>query len=92
MIIKELGDYTMLLEDETSEPWWTKPFNISDFLSRAQIEVIVCILDSNNLRTNDYIVSKDTCDPLAKGIIVLYFKDKISDKYTVNEHVNVSII
>jgi len=92
MIIKELGDYTMLLEDETSEPWWTKPFNVSDFLSRAQIEVKLCILDSNNLCTDDYIVSKDKCDPLAKGTIVLYFNDKISDKYTVNEHVKITII
>lgn len=92
MIIKELGDYTMLLEDETSEPWWTKPDNISDFLSRSQIKVIVCVLDSNYLCTDDYIVSKDKCDPLAKGIIILYFKDKISDKYTVNQYVNVSII
>lgn len=92
MIIKELGDYTMLLEDETSEPWWTKPDNISDFLSRSQIKVIVCVLDSNNLRTDNYIASKDASNPLAKGIIVLYFKDKISDKYTINEHVNVSII
>lgn len=92
MKIKELGDYTMLLEDETSEPWWTKPDNISDFISRTQIEVKLCILDSNNLCTDDYIVSKDTCNPLAKGILVLYFKDKIPDKYTVNEHVNIDVI
>lgn len=92
MKIKELGDYTMLLEDETSEPWWTKPYNISDFISRTQIEVKLCILDSNNLCTDDYIVSKDTYNPLAKGILVLYFKDKISDKYNVNQHVNISII
>jgi len=92
MKIKELGDYTMLLEDETSEPWWARPDSISDFLSRSQIKVIVGILDSNYLYTDDYIASKDICNPLAKGIIVLYFKDKISDKYTVNEHVNVSII
>ena len=92
MIIKELGDYTMLLDDETSEPWWTKPDNMSDFLSRAQIEAKLCISDSNYLCTDDYIASKDICNPLAKGIIILYFKDKISDKYTVNQHVNVSII
>jgi len=92
MLIKELGDYTMLLEDETSEPWWTKLDNISDFLSRTQIEAKLCISDSNYLCTDNYIASKDASNPLAKGIIVLYFKDKISDKYTVNEHVNVSII
>ena len=92
MIIKELGDYTMLLEDETSEPWRTKPDNISDFLSRTQIEAKLCISDSNYLCTDNYIVSKDTCNSLAKGIIVLYFKDKISDKYTINQHVIVGII
>lgn len=92
MLIKELGDYTMLLEDETSEPWWTKPDNMSDFLSRTQIKAKLCISDSNYLCTDDYIVSKDKCNPLAKGIIILYFKDKISDKYTVNQHVSVSII
>lgn len=91
MKIKELGDYTMLLEDETSEPWWTKPYNISDFLYRSQIKMMVCILDSD-LCTDDYIAFKDIRNPLAKGIIILYFKDKISDKYTVNQHVNVSII
>lgn len=91
MKIKDLGDYTMLLEDETSEPWWSKPSNISDFISRTQIEVKLYILDSD-LCIDDYIASKDTCNPLAKGIIILYFKDKISDKYTVNEHVNIDII
>ena len=65
---------------------------MSDFLSRTQIEAKLCISDSNYLCTDDYIVSKDIYNPLAKGIIILYFKDKISDKYTVNEHVNVSII
>ena len=87
MIIKELGDYTMCLEGEWVYRWYEELKMFFDYFLFNSYELIFRV---TNVDTGMRDIATHYL-PTEKELI-LYFEDKISDKYTVNQYVNVSII
>lgn len=86
MQIVELGDYSMTIMKDSSDPPW---ISVGNFYRNADKYGHAIIVDKGQItchynEASDYIYSA--------GRLILFFKDKISDKYSLNDKVFVSTI
>lgn len=85
MRIVELSDYSMVVMKDSDDPPWV---NLGDIYRSAVAYNYPMFVDAGNQLTVDYISTKEYV--YAAGKLILYFKNKIPEKFHLHGKVCIS--
>lgn len=85
MKIVELGDYSMVIMKDSDDPPWKSVGKIAR-IAKEDGDIIVDVdqITVNYISASDFVCSG--------GKLVLFFKDKIPDKFHLHDKVSLAVI
>ena len=85
MRIVELSDYTMVIMKDSDDPPWRSVGKIA-YMAEGYGSIIVDVeqITVNYITASDFVCSA--------GKLVLFFKDKIPDKFHLHDKVSVAVV
>lgn len=84
MRIVELSDYSMVVMKDSDDPPWV---NLGDYYRETAGNLGCFLVDVGDQITVKYIISKEFV--YAAGKLVLYFKDKIPERFHLKDKVKI---
>lgn len=85
MRIVELSDYSMVVMKDSDDPPW---INLGDYYRDVEGDLGCFVVDAGDQLTMNYIISKEFV--YAAGRLILYFKDRIPEKFHLHDKVKIS--
>lgn len=87
MTILELSDYSMIIVKDSEDPYWINLRGIYDYANRCGMKIIV---DAGNQITYKYVIASEFL--YSARSLVLFFKEKLDDRFHAGDKVTVSTV